>query len=163
MLGHRCGPSGIIQVQQSRGRRLVDRIHPRFLLKRMHPCAILIFDRVPTGQTARSYLIIQHDRKSTQVIKERFQIVLKKAEPMFNTRMLSASRNCLVQRVIRPSGAKFDPIVLTEPSNRRVIQDHFRYRRQFDLGQLLSRALRRRIKSARAIQHISKQIQPYWS
>ena len=80
---------------------------------------------------------------------------------MFHALMLAPRRDRIVQRIVKPGGAEFDPVVLAEPGDRRVIQDDFRYRGEIDGFQLFDGALADRIEPPRPVQHIAKQIEPH--
>ena len=75
--------------------------------------------------------------------------------------MLAPGADRLVERIVGARRAELDPVVLPEPGDRRLVQDHLGHRRQFDGLQLLDRPLRRRIEPPRAIQHVAEQVEPH--
>ena len=127
----------------------------------MHARAILVGDTIPTGNTHGCHLIIKRDGCLGQIVKKRFQIVLKKAQPMLDTGMFAPSRNGFVQRIVSASGPKLQTVILAEPRNSGLIKDHLGDWREFDLGECFGRPLGGRIEAACAIKHIAKQIKPH--
>jgi hypothetical protein len=49
---------------------------------------------------------------------------MEERQPMLHPLMLAPRADRLVQGVIRPRRAKADPVVLPEPGNRRLVEDH---------------------------------------
>ena len=151
-------PSRIVQIQQPRRHRLVNRIHPAARRHRLTPRVVLIFDPLPPRQARAGYLIVQHHRGGSQVFEQAFKAGMKEGKPMLHPLMLATSADRLVQGIIRPARTKFDPVILPEPADRRLVEDDLGHGREFDHRQLFQRALRDRIKAARAVQLIAKEV-----
>ncbi len=160
---HRQGglPGAVIKVQQLWRRRFVNRIHPVAAAHRLASCVVLIGDPRPTRGPLRLALIVQHHRGGGQIIEQRFQPVMKKAQPMFHPGMFAPGRNRLIEWVIGAARTKFDAVILPEPGNRGRIQHHLADRSKIDLAQLFGGALADRVESPCALQHIAEQIQPH--
>ena len=154
-------PRGIVQIQTLRRRGFIDRIHLGPVQHRQPARLVLIDNRVPARQPRRCDLIVQRDRGIGQVIKQRLKMIVEKRQPVFRALMLAPCADRLVQRIVGARRAKLQPVVLAKPRHRRLVQYHFGDRGQFDQVQLFGGALRRRIKPARAVQHIAEQVQPH--
>ena len=75
--------------------------------------------------------------------------------------MLAPGTHRLVKRIVGPGRAEFDAIILPEAGDRGLIKDHLGNRRQFHRRELFDRALIGRIKAARAVEHIAKEVEPH--
>ena len=113
-----------------------------------------IFFRVAPRLLARhgfeADFVDDQQRVLRQIIKQRFQIVLKEAQPMFDTGVFAARADSFVQRIIGTRRTKFDAVILAEPGDRGLVHDHLGHRGEFHLGQFFGRAVGRRIEAARA-------------
>ena len=105
-------------------------------------------------------LIVQQERRTRQVVKQRLKSFVEEREPVFDTGMFLSRTHRFIEWVVRSSRAELQPIILAKTSNGRFIQYDFADGRQFNEFQLFGRALRRRVKPPGAVQIITKEIQP---
>mmetsp|Transcript_23829 Transcript_23829/g.43063 ORF Transcript_23829/g.43063 Transcript_23829/m.43063 type:complete len:481 (-) Transcript_23829:1871-3313(-) len=154
-------PRGIIQIKPTGRGRFVNTVHLRPVRHRQTARLVLVLDAVPPGQTAGGHMFIQCHGRIWQIIKQRLKMVVEKRHPMLGTLMLAPGTDRLIERIIGASGAELQPVGLAEPCHSRIVQDNLGHRGQFDHIQFFGCALGRRIKAARAVQHIAKQIKPH--
>ncbi len=154
-------PRGVVQIEQPRRGWLVDRVHPPLGRHRLAPRVILVGDAFPPRQAGGRHLIVQHHRGVGQIVEQRLQPLVEERQPMLHPLMLAPGADRLVQRIVRPGGAELDPVVLPEPGDRRLVEDHLGHRRKFDRLQLFDGPLRLGVEPARAVQHVAEEIQPH--
>jgi len=80
---------------------------------------------------------------------------------MFHTLMFAPRADRFIEGIVGARCAKFDPVILTKPTNGRIIQNHLGHRGEFDQLKLFCRALCGHVKAPRPIQNIAKQIQAH--
>ncbi len=154
-------PSVIVKVEQPRRHGLVDAIKPPFLAERGLPRVVLIGDRLPPRQALRRGLVIQRDPRIGQVVEERLQPLVEKGQPMLDALVLAAGADGLVKRIVGAGRAELDAVILPEPRDRGLVEDHFGHRCQLHPFQLFSGALCRRIEAPRAIEHVTEKVKPH--
>ena len=159
--GNCRSPSIIVQIQKFGRNRFINRVHPVLLLQRMFAGFVLINHRLPTCNTRRIRLIIKRNHCFWQVVKQRFQLFVKEGQPVVDTLMFAPCADGFIKRIIRSRSAKLNPVILTEPRDRRVIQYDLGHGCQFDHFQFFGGALSGRIKAAHTVQNIPEQIKPH--
>ena len=151
----------VLHIEQFRRNGFINRINTRFLIHRDFSRFVLINNCTPARQPCCSDLIIHGDGRLGQIIKQGFKTVVKKRQPMFHTLMFAPRADRFVKGIIRARRTKFDPVILTKPTNGRIIQNHLGHRGEFNQLKLFRRALCGNIKAPRPIQNIAKQIQAH--
>ena len=124
MAGQSRLPRRIIQIQQPRRTGFVDRVDPPARRRSLGPRVILIGDPGPTGQPRRRHLIVEHHRGIGDIVEQGFQTSVEKRQPMLHALMLAPRRDRLIQWIIEPGSAEFDPVILAKAGDGGVIKDH---------------------------------------
>ena len=160
--GQRRFPGGIVQIQLLGRDRLVDRVDAALGPHRLMAGIVTVGDPLPPGQPGRGHLVIQHHRGTGQVVEEGLQPLMEEGQPMLHPLMLPPCAHRFVERIVRSRRTKGDAVVLPEPRDCRLVEDHLGNSGKVYAFQLFRGPLRLRVEAPRPVQHIAEEIQPDW-
>ena len=154
-------PPRIVEIEHPRRRRLVHRIEPLFLVHRMLARLVLVDDGVPPCRALRPGLVVERDGRPRQVVEDRLERVVEEPQPVLHPRLLAPRADSLVKRVVGARCAELDPVGLTEPGDRGLVEDDLGHRRQLDPVELFGGHLRAGIEPACAVQRVAEKVEPH--
>jgi len=154
-------PACVIEVEQPRRTGLVDGIYPALGGHRLAPRVILVGDAVPARQPRRRELVVEHHAGVGQVVEQGFKPLVEERQPVLRALMLTARAHRLIERIVRRARAELDAVILPEPGDRGLVEDHLRNRGQLDHAEVFRGPLGHRIEAARPVEHIAEQIEPH--
>ena len=121
-------PCHIIKIKLRWRYGFIGHIQLCLLIHHQFACFVLIGNTVPSRKADRGNLIILSNRNIGHIIKERFQAIMKKWQPMLHTLIFAPSTYSFIKRIIRSSSPKFNAVILAKAGYGGLIQYDFGHR-----------------------------------